>query len=73
MRISKASGNIIPKPVREDLKYVNRTRDNEPGPFDTTNDDVLTKTYKGEDYSKIHAEFVEFLRLKREKERLMVF
>jgi hypothetical protein len=34
---------------------------------------VLDKTYEGEDYFKIKMEFEAYLRLKEDKERLMVF
>ena len=73
VRISKASGAIIPKPDNEELKYVNRTRDRKLGPFDTPADKVLEKTYKGEDFGRVYAEFEQFLKLKQEKEQLMVF
>ncbi|CAI2381684.1 unnamed protein product [Moneuplotes crassus] len=71
VRIAK-SGAMIPKPEREELKYVNRTK-SEIGPLDTMPEDVIEKTYKGEDFVKIKKEFEEFLRIKAEKERNLVF
>ena len=50
MRISKKSGAIIPKPDRSHLTYINRTKQREPGIYDTRGDLVLEKTYKGEDF-----------------------
>ena len=73
VRVAIKSGALIPKPEREDLKLANRTREREVGPLDTKPDDVLEKTYKGEDFVKIKKEFEEFLRIKREKERNLVF
>ena len=40
---------------------------------DTRGDLVLEKTYQGEDFFKIKMEFEQYLRLKEDKERLMVF
>jgi hypothetical protein len=34
---------------------------------------VLEKTYTGEDFLKVKAEFDEYIRIKEEKERLLVF
>jgi hypothetical protein len=34
---------------------------------------VLEKTYKGEDYLRIKAEFDEYIRMKEEKEGLLIF
>ncbi len=73
VRISKKSGTIIPKPDRSHLTYMNRTKSREIGINDTRGDLVLEKTYKGEDFLKVKAEFEEYLRLKEDKERLMVF
>ena len=73
MRISKKSGAVIPKPERSDLKYINRTREKEQGDLDTNPDQVLEKTYKGEDFVKIYHEFNEYIRMKEEKEKLLVF
>lgn len=73
VRISKKSGTIIPTPDRSHLTYMNRTKSREMGVCDTRGDLVLEKTYKGEDFLKVKAEFEEYLRLKEDKERLMVF
>ena len=73
VRISKKSGAIIPKPDRSHLTYINRTKSRETGILDTRGDLVLEKTYKGEDFVKIKMEFDEYLRLKEERERLLVF
>ena len=73
VRISKKSGAIIPKPDRSHLTYINRTKSREAGIYDTRGDLVLEKTYKGEDFLKVRAEFEEYIRMKEEKERLMVF
>ena len=73
VRVSKKSGAIIPKPDRSHLTYINRTSAREVGINDTRGDLVLEKTYEGEDFLKIKAEFEAFLRIKEDKERLMVF
>ena len=72
VRIAIKSGAMIPKPEREDLKYQNRTSD-KIGPLDTKPEDVLERTYEGEDFIRIKKEFEEFLRIKAEKERNLVF
>ena len=64
---------MIPKPSREEHTYVNRTKAREAGPYDTTPEDVLKKTYTGEDFAKVRAEFDELIKQKEAKERLMVF
>ena len=64
VRVSKKSGAIIPKPDRSHLTYFNRTKSRETGMADTKPDLVLTKTYKGEDFSRVKAEFEEYIRLK---------
>ena len=73
MRISKKSGAIIPKPDRSHLTYMNRTKQREPGINDTRGDLVLEKTYKGEDFLRVKAEFEEYIMMKEDKERLLVF
>lgn len=73
MRISKKSGAIIPKPDRSHLTYINRTKARDLGINDTRGDLVLEKTYSGEDFFKVKMEFEAYLRLKEDKERLMVF
>ena len=54
VRVAKKSGQVIPKPVREELKFINRTKNKEIGDMDTKPEDVLEKTYKGEDFLKVH-------------------
>jgi hypothetical protein len=73
VRISKKSGAIIPKPDRSHLTYLNRTKTKTDGIMDTRPDLVLEKTYEGEDFMKVRAEFREYLRMKDEKEKLLVF
>lgn len=73
VRISKKTGAIIPKPDRSHLTYLNRTKQKEIGINDTRGDLVLEKTYTGEDFMKVKAEFEAYLMLKADKERLMVF
>jgi hypothetical protein len=73
VRVSKASGAVIPKPDRSNLKYINRTKDKEMGDMDTEPENVIEKTYFGEDFVKVYAEFQEYIRLKEEKEKLLVF
>ena len=74
VRISKRSGALIPKPDRSNLKYINRTKGKEAGPNDTKPEDVLEKTYtRGEDFLRVKAEFDEYIRIKEEKEGLLVF
>lgn len=57
VRVAKKSGQIIPKPDRSELKFINRTKNKEIGDNDTKPEDVLEKTYKGEDYVKVYNEF----------------
>ena len=74
VRISKKSGAMIPKPDRSALKYMNRTKGKEAGANDTKPEDVLEKTYtRGEDFLRVKAEFDEYIRIKEEKEGLLVF
>jgi large subunit ribosomal protein L24 len=73
VRVSKKSGAIIEKPVRDDLTYIARTKKRENGPHDTLPEEALKKTYKGEDFSRVKAEFDEYIRIKEEKERAMWF
>ena len=73
VRLSKRSGAIIEKPDRSDLKYITRTSQKEAGDMDTKPEDVLEKTYKGEDFVKVYHEFQEYIRMKEEKEQLLVF
>lgn len=73
VRLSKKSGAIIAKPNRDHLSYLNRTKEKATGPNDTRGDLVLEKTYEGEDFLKVKAEFEAYLMLKADKERLMVF
>jgi len=73
VRISKKSGAIIPKPDRSHLTYINRTKARDIGINDTRGDLVLEKTYTGEDFFKVKMEFEAYLRMKEDKERLMVF
>ena len=57
VRVSKKTGSVIPKPDRSDLKYINRTKNKEQGDLDTLPEDVIEKTYKGEDFVKVYNEF----------------
>ena len=71
--MAKKSGAVIPKPDRASLKYINRTKDKEAGDFDTLPEDVIEKTYFGEDFVKVYHEFQEYIRQKDDKEKLLVF
>ena len=73
VRVSTKTGSIISKPDRSDLKYINRTREKEAGDLDTLPEDVLLKTYKGENFVNVFNEFQEYIRMKDEKEKLLVF
>ena len=73
VRVAKKSGAVIPKPEREGLKYINRTKKRQIGDLDTAPEDVLLKTYKGEDFVRVYNEFQEYIRMKEEKEELLVF
>lgn len=73
VRISKKSGALIPKPDRSNLVYITRTKGKEAGPSDTKPEDVIERTYKGEDFLRVKAEFDEYIRMKEAKEGLMVF
>ena len=73
VRISKKTGALIPKPDRSDLTYLNRTKSRETGLLDTEPMAVLEKTYTGEDFFKIASEFDEYIRMKDETEKLLVF
>ena len=43
------------------------------GDNDTKPEDVMEKTYKGEDFIQVFNEFSEYIRMKEEKEKLLVF
>ena len=73
VRISKKTGALIPKPEYSNLKYINRTKAKEAGVLDTKAVDVLEKTYTGEDFLRVKAEFDEYIRMKEDKEALLVF
>jgi hypothetical protein len=73
VRISKKTGALIPKPDYANLTYMNRTKGKQAGDLDTMPPDVLEKTYKGEDFLRVKAEFDEYIRMKEEKEGLLVF
>ena len=73
VRISKKTGAIIEKPNRDDCLYIARTKKKENGPFDTPVEDVLDKSYKGEDFTRVKKEFDEYIRLKEEKEGFLWF
>ena len=57
VRVSVKTGAIISKPDRSELKYINRTKEREAGDLDTLPEDVLTKTYKGENFVNVYNEF----------------
>ena len=57
VRVSIKSGAVIPKPDRSNLKYILRTKSKTIGDLDTKPEDVLEKTYKGEDYVSVYNEF----------------
>ena len=73
VRISKKSGSIIPKPDRTNLKYVERTKNFKQGPLDTPKELVLEKTYEGEDFLRVKAEFETYITIKEETEKHLVF
>uniref|UniRef100_A0A7S3CQB3 Large ribosomal subunit protein uL24c n=1 Tax=Strombidium rassoulzadegani TaxID=1082188 RepID=A0A7S3CQB3_9SPIT len=73
VRVAKKSGLIIPKPERVELKFINRIKDRAVTPLDTPVDEVLKKTYTGEDFVSIYNEFSEFIYKKEEKEKFLVF
>ena len=73
VRVSRKSGEVIPKPDRSHLTYENRTKDFKSGSLDTPKEQVLEKTYNGEDFYLIEEEFYNYLRIKKEKEDLLVF
>ncbi len=71
MRVAKKSGAVIPKPEYLHLKYINRIKNKQVGINDTVPDDVIEKTYKGEDFLRVKAEFDEYIRIKEEKEAVI--
>jgi len=73
VRVAKRSGAIIEKPVRDVLKYENRTKNVIEGPLDTLASTVLEVTYKGEDFDTISEEFSAFIKEKDRLEELLVF
>lgn len=73
VRISRTSGQIIPKPDRSDASYSSRNEHKIDGKYDTSVDKVLEVTYKGEDFLKVKNEFDEYIRRKEELEHLLVF
>ena len=73
VRVSKKSGAIIAKPDRSHLTFINRTQKKQDGLLDTKSELVLQKSYTGEDFMRVKAEFEEYIRIKEEKEDLLVF
>ena len=73
VRVSKKSGAIIPKPDRNNLTYLARTKDTKPGPLDTAPEAVLKKTYAGEDFLRVYQEFDNYLQEKAILEQKLVF
>lgn len=61
VRFSSKSGALIPKPERTHLQYKLRTKEKEMGDLDTFPNDVMEKTYHGEDYVSIFNEFEEYI------------
>jgi len=61
VRVSKKSGAVIAKPNRSELTYINRTKEKQTGVNDTKPEDVLLKTYKGEDFLKVKADFDAYI------------
>lgn len=57
VRLSKKTGAILPKPDRSHLTYMARTKQKEASDLDTRGDLVLEKTYEGEDFLRVRAEF----------------
>lgn len=73
VRISKRSGKVIPKPSRSNLKYAKRTANKMDGPMNTPSDVVMTRTYFGEDFDQILADFNKQIKKKEHTESLLVF
>ena len=74
MRIATKTGNLIPKPLREDLMVINKHKSKEINKeLDTTPEDALKKTYKGEDFASVKAEFDEYIKQKELKEEYLWF
>jgi len=73
VRVSKKSGAILAKPDRSHLSYINRTKKKQDGPNDTKAELVLNKSYTGEDFMKVRVDFENYIRIKEEKEDLLVF
>ena len=72
VRVAK-SGAVVDKPDLSHLKYVERVKDKVIGPHDTVSADVFEKSYVMEDFTRVKAEFDEYIRMKEEKEDLLVF
>lgn len=73
VRISKKSKQIIPKPNMEHLSYAVRHKNKEDGPMDTPARVVMTRTYQGEDFGSVRAEFEKYISEKERLESLLVF
>ena len=54
VRVSRKSGAVIEKPDRSALTYANRTKDMKNGPLDTLPEQVMKKTYHGEDFYQVY-------------------
>ena len=73
VRVSKKTGAIVPKPDRSNMTYVMRAKDYKPGPQDTAADQVMKKTYAGEDWLSVYQEFEDYLQEKANLEHKLVF
>ena len=73
VRVSKWSGSIIPKPFHEHLTYSAWTSKKTNSTYDTLAEDVLKVTYQGENFQKVFDQFWDFIKIKEEKEKLLVF
>jgi large subunit ribosomal protein L24 len=57
IRVSLKTGNLIDKPSRSELTYQARNDKKQDGVKDTAPSDVLSATYKGEDFAILDEEF----------------
>ncbi|KAM3140304.1 hypothetical protein pb186bvf_007660 [Paramecium bursaria] len=73
VRVTKKTGSVVPKPIDPAFKYAHRHKNKVDGVKDTAASDVVKITYQGEDLYQIREQFLQFIKEKEAKEKLLVF
>ena len=73
VRISKRSKQLIPKPNKDELTFEARHRERLDNVKNTLPNLTLLKTYMGEDFSAVKADFEKYILEKERVESLLIF